>query len=178
LLSFCVDEAMEKFITGLFHNQNFAVITSKGSIDFRVEGVEILGTPTFTETMRYRTMMPICIAEQQEGRPQPKYLAPDEPNYAELIFSNLENKCNAAYGQLPTPSPSNRDASTVLNFKILSDVRKRGMETVKAELNRPIKLIGYNYAFELTAPIEWQRIGYEAGFGKSSSGGFGMCRVM
>ena len=140
------------------------------SIDFKVEGVEILETPTFKETMRYRTMMPICIAEQQPGRPQPKYLAPDEPNYTPLLFANLENKCIAALGDAPI--------TYLLQFKILSDIRKRGMETVKSELNRPIKLIGYNFDFELTAPIDWQRIGYEAGFGKSSSGGFGMCKIL
>ncbi len=169
-ISFCVDEAMEKFITGLFQKQNFAVITPKGSVDFTVSSVEILETPTFYETMRYRTIMPICIAEQQVGRPQAKYLAPDEANYADLLFANLENKCKAAFGNSPTP--------TLLDFKILSDIRKRGMETIKSELNRPIKLIGYNYDFELRAPIEWQKIGYEAGFGKSSSGGFGMCKIL
>lgn len=168
-VSFWVESAVEKFITGLFQHQQFAVITPKGSIDFMVKGVEILTPPTFQETMRFRALTPICIAEQQVGRPQPKYLAPDEPNYDRLFLSNLENKLKTVriLQQVET-----------LAFKIVSPFKKRGIETVKAELNRPIKVIGYTYDFELTAPIEVLKMGYEAGFGIKNSGGLGFVKVL
>jgi CRISPR-associated endoribonuclease Cas6 len=170
-VSFWVESAVEKFITGLFQHQQFAVITPKGSIDFTVQGVEISTPPTFEETMRFRALTPICIAEQQIGRPQPKYLAPDEPNYDRLFLSNLDNKLKAAkIGEYTEGSPA--------SFKMLSGFKKRGIETVKAELNRPIKVIGYTYDFELTAPIEVMKMGYEAGFGIKNSGGLGFVKVL
>jgi CRISPR-associated endoribonuclease Cas6 len=170
-VSFWVESAVEKFITGLFQHQRFAVITPKGSIDFTVQGVEIITPPTFAETMRFRALTPICIAEQQVGRPQPKYLAPDEPNYDRLFLSNLENKVKAAKIDGYTEgSPA--------SFKMLSSFKKRGIETVKAELNRSIKVIGYTYDFELTAPIEWLKVGFEAGFGIKNSGGLGMVWIL
>ena len=98
LISFCVDTAMEKFITGLFQSQQLTVVTPKGRIDFTVENLEIMESPTLLETMRFRAMMPICISENQEGRPQAKYLAPDEPNYTTLFLSNLANKYHASTG--------------------------------------------------------------------------------
>ena len=170
-VSFWVESAVEKFITGLFQHQQFAVITPKGSIDFTVQGVEIITPPMFEETMRFRALTPICIAEQQVGRPQPKYLAPDEPNYDRLFLSNLENKVKAAKIDGYT------DGSPA-SLKMLSGFKKRGIETVKAELNRPIKVIGYTYDFELTAPIEWLKVGFEAGFGVKNSGGLGFVKVI
>jgi CRISPR-associated endoribonuclease Cas6 len=175
IISFCVDTAMEKFISGLFQNQRLTVATPKGKIDFEVANIEIMETPVFAETMRFRAMMPICISENQEGRPQAKYLAPNEPNYETLFLSNLANKYRAATGGLDVAL----GMSDVGNYvKILSEPRKRGLDTVKAELNRPIKVIGYTYDFEISAPIEWLKVGYAAGFGKSSSGGFGMGRIL
>jgi CRISPR-associated endoribonuclease Cas6 len=97
MLSFCVDAAMEKFITGLFDSQRFTVVTPKGRMDFDVESIEIIDPPLFSNTMRFRAAMPICIAEQQEGRPQAKYLAPDEPNYEALFLSNLANNTKMNY---------------------------------------------------------------------------------
>jgi CRISPR-associated endoribonuclease Cas6 len=176
-VSFWVESAVEKFITGLFQHQKFAVITPKGSIDFTVQGVEILTPPVFQETMRFRALTPICIAEQQVGRPQPKYLAPDEPNYDRLFLSNLENKVKAATKTVSLARDEATEGSPVA-FKVLTPFKKRGIETVKAELNRPIKVIGYTYDFELTAPIEWLKVGFEAGFGIKNSGGLGFVKVL
>ena len=170
IISFCVDATVEKFVVGIFQNQKFTVATSGGRIAFEVRGIEILVPPVFTETMKFRTLMPICIAEQQPDRAQPKYLAPDEPNYEKLFLSNLDNKCQAAFGK--------KIDATNARLKILSAPRKRGMEKQKSELDRPIKLIGYNFDFELTAPIDWLCVGYDAGFGKSTSAGFGFCGVV
>jgi CRISPR-associated endoribonuclease Cas6 len=176
IISFCVDGAMEKFITGLFDSQRLTVATPKGKIDFEVANIEIMETPLFSETMRFRAMMPICISENQEGRPQAKYLAPDEPNYETLFLSNLANKYRAATENRGGELEPQTEASNYV--KILSEPRKRGLDTVKAELNRPIKVIGYTYDFEISAPMEWLKVGYAAGFGKSSSGGFGMGRII
>jgi CRISPR-associated endoribonuclease Cas6 len=162
----------------LFQHQQFAVITPKGSIDFTVKGVEIKESPAFQETMRFRALTPICIAEQQLGRPQPKYLAPDEPNYDRLFLSNLENKAKAAKTNAIVIARDEATEGSPLAFKIVSPFKKRGIETVKAELNRPIKVIGYTYDFEITAPIEWLKVGFEAGFGTKNSGGLGFVKVL
>ena len=175
-ISFCVDAAMEKFITGLFESQRLTVATPKGKIDFEVNNIEIMETPPFAETMRFRATMPICISENQAGRPQAKYLAPHEPNYDTLFLSNLANKYRAATGN--TEGVLDGEVQGANYLKILSEPRKRGLDTVKADLNRPIKVIGYTYDFEICAPIELLKVGYAAGFGKSSSGGFGMGRIL
>ena len=171
-VSFCVEETMEKFVTGLFRRQRLQVATPNGRIDFDVQSVEVLKLPAFTETMRFRAKMPIFIQEQRDDQAHATYLSPDDARYDTLFFGNLERKY-AASGKNPIQLP---DHPTSL--KILSAPKRKRFEVIKKDLQRPIAIHGYEYDFEITAPIEWLRIGYDAGFGGKNSSGFGFCEVM
>jgi CRISPR-associated endoribonuclease Cas6 len=170
-VSFCVDEGMEKFVTGLFQNQTLEVITPDGRMQLTVQNVEILTPPPFRETMRFKATMPICISEQTLTDKQPQYRAPSHEHFERLFFKNIENKYQAAFGaSIPNSQPS--------TLKILSEPRMKGLMTYKKELDRPIKTIGYTFDFEVSAPQEWLRVSYDAGFGIKNSGGFGFCEVL
>ena len=173
VVSFCVDAQVEKFVMGLFQNQRLEVVTPGGRMDFDVQNVEILSPPPLSTTTRYRATMPICISENQEGRAQAAYLSPSDAHFEQLFFSNLENKFKAAHG---TDTPILNPESPTL--KILSEPRSRKFDVIKKNLSRPIGVKGYQFDFEITAPIEWQRIGYDAGFGGKNSGGFGFCEIL
>jgi CRISPR-associated endoribonuclease Cas6 len=169
-VSFCVEEGVEKFISGLFQNQKLDVVTPDGRIQFMVQGVEMLKAPEFEETMRFRAITPICIAEQTEHDKYPQYRSPLDASFESLFFSNLDNKTKAVFGSSPTPS--------LLNLKLLSEPRMKGLLTYKKHLSRPIKTIGYTFDFEVTAPIEWLMVGYKSGFGGKNSSGFGFCEEL
>ena len=171
-ISFCVDETIEKFVMGLFQNQRLEVATPAGRIDFEVQGVEILSPPLFSNTMRFRAIMPICIAEKTETDKYAQYRAPDHPQFEKLFFSNLENKYKAA---LPTDTPLNDTQPTL---RILSEPRKKGFSTIKRDMPRPTQTIGYLFDFEVHAPVEWLKVGCFAGFGGKNSSGFGYCEVL
>lgn len=169
-VSFCVDEGVEAFISGLFKNQTLGIMTPEGRIDCTVEGVEMQTLPNFEETMRYRALTPICLTEQSENDKYPQFRSPLDSTFEQLLFNNLEYKTKAAFGSSPTPS--------VLGFKLLSEPRMKGLLTYKRHLAKPIKTIGYTFDFELTAPVEWQMLGYNAGFGGKNSSGFGFCELL
>jgi CRISPR-associated endoribonuclease Cas6 len=170
-VSFHVDEGLEKFVMGLFQNQTMEVVTPDGRAHFTVQGVEMLPSPTFTETLRFRATSPICISEQTDNDKQPQYLHPTHDNFERLFFSNLKNKHEAiTHETLPiTNNPL---------LMILSEPRMKGLTTYKKNLDRPIKTIGYTFDFEVTAPKEWLRVGFDAGFGGKNSGGFGFCEIL
>ena len=184
-VSFCVDEGMEKFITGLFQNQTLEVVTPNGRVHFTVQGVEILPPPILTETMRFKATMPICIPEQTDTDKQPQYRSPLHNHFEKLFFSNLKNKYDAITHHL---LPITHDLSPITHhplptthhpsLMILSEPHMKGLTTYKKSLDRPIKTIGYTFDFEVTAPIEWLRVGYDAGFGGKNSGGFGFCEIL
>ncbi len=171
-VSFCVEETLEKFVMGLFHRQRLQVATPGGRIDFDVQSVEVLKSPEFSETMRFRAKMPIFIQDQLEGRTQATYLSPEDNNYNTLFFGNLERKYQAVKGEIFKHSAS--DAV----LKILSAPKSRKFDVIKKELNRPISIRGFEYDFEITVPVELLQIGYDAGFGGKNSSGFGFCEVL
>lgn len=171
-VSFYVDEQIEKFVMGLFQQQRLEVVTPTGRVDFDVQNVEIQQVPQFFETMRFRTKMPIFISEKQEGREHAAYLSPTDNNYERLFFSNLESKFKVIHGD------ENQIDFESFNLKILTEPKSRKFDVIKKNLARPISVIGYQFDFEVTAPIEWLRIGYYAGFGGKNSNGFGYCEIL
>jgi CRISPR-associated endoribonuclease Cas6 len=169
-VSFCVDEGVETFISGLFQDQILEVMTPEGRIHCTVAGVEMQTLPEFEETMQYRALTPICITEQSDTDKYPQFRSPLDATFEQLFFNNLDYKTKAAFGSSPTP--------TELGFRLLSEPRMKGLLTHKRHLLKPIKTIGYTFDFELTAPIEWQMLGYNAGFGGKNSSGFGFCDIL
>ena len=177
-VSFHVDEGIEKFVMGLFQNQTLEVVTPDGRAHFTVQGVEMLPPPPFAETLRFRATSPICISEQTETDKQPQYLHPSHENFERLFFSNLKNKHEAITHY---PSPITHEILPITHhplLMILSEPRMKGLTTYKKDLDRPIKTIGYTFDFEVTAPVAWLRIGYDAGFGGKNSSGFGFCEIL
>jgi CRISPR-associated endoribonuclease Cas6 len=170
-LSFCVDKIIESFVAGLFQDTHFKL--KAGFLEevlFRVENVEILQPPNFTETMRYSTITPILISKKEESDKQEQYLSPLDEGYAELFIHNLRGKVKAAQGDAFVDSDN-------VTFRLLSPpdkVRKKPVDVHKK--TGKTRYIPYLFDFELIAPSEWQKIGFLSGFGRISSQGLGMCR--
>jgi CRISPR-associated endoribonuclease Cas6 len=172
VVSFCVEETLEKFVMGLFHRQRLQVATPGGRIDFDVQSVEVLPTPVFSETMRFRAKMPIFIQEKRDDQTQATYLSPKDNNYEKLFFGNLERKFQAAKRK------TFKHPSSDCLLRLLSSPKSRKFDVLKKELDKPIEVRGFIFDFEITAPVKWLRIGYEAGFGGKNSSGFGFCEVL
>lgn len=190
ILSFLLDDTLEHFVTGLFRQQQFGI----GNIllrpaDFSVQSVEILPKPIFKETMRFRTLSPICVAAYEEGREHAQYRHPSAPDYQELLFHNLLQKSQIAthYSTASIESTESKESkastatnsqtSKLSNFKLLSEPRQKGI-TLKAHTKAETKVIGYTYDFEITAPPALLEIGYYAGFGTENAQGFGCVEIM
>ena len=172
-VSFCVDEQIEKFVEGLFRQQTLEVVADGTKVVFQVQSVEIVPKPEFKETMRFRVQSGICLAEKTETDKYPQYRSPDDAAFEALFWYNLEGKVRSTLSEneeIRTPQ--------YLDLKIVSAVKKwRVTEPSKGSL-KPIKTVGYQFDFDISAPIRWLEVGYFAGFGKSTSSGFGFCDVL
>lgn len=173
-ISFLIDDSMRKFVTGLFLNQCFSLNTPKGRADFEVRSVSIEPQPTFRETMRFRAITPICIRHKTEADRYPQFLEPTHEFYESLFLENLKSKYLASKGL------SNLESTPSVGgtFRLLSTPKKQGMTVVKKELDRPIKIIGYKFDFELTTLPDLMQVGLYSGFGTNNPGGMGFCRVL
>lgn len=169
---FMVDKAAESFIKGLFLDQQLRIADRIGGVDFSVARIEALSPPLFTETMRYSCVSPVCIGHQPLKSRPAQYLSPAENIYPDLFLNNLISKM-AGYAQSGVAAGATLSPETgYCNFRVLSKPRSR-LFAIKAMTEAETRVKGWQYDFELTAPVALQELGYYAGFGEKNSMGFG-----
>jgi CRISPR-associated endoribonuclease Cas6 len=169
-ISFAPIKIMEHFITGLFLHQKISIADPKSRAYFVVTEVQALPEPDFHPRMRFRCQSPLLVSTMREGDRYAQYLAPDDKSYPALLEQNLKNKYTAIH---------NEEIRTKggLKMKVLNRP-KRKMVKVKPGQKGEVKLIAYQYDFEIEAHPKLIEIGYHAGFGEKNSLGFGCCRVI
>ena len=160
----------------LFTFSNLAIPERKvmgdrlSQVPFRVVAVEAMPEPEFRVTMTFTAISPLLISFKKPEDRYARYLSPPDPEYSTLFFRNLKEKQIAFTGK---PCDFDEKAG---NFKQLSEPRKKGI-LIKADTPMQSKLIGYQYDFKLTAPVELIRLCYYTGFGENNSFGFGCVEV-
>lgn len=169
-LSFLPERSTQEFIQGVFREQQFELGNRQARIRCRVQSIEMLPLPQFTEQMSFRTLSPMCVTLKRENGTD-EYVAPDHPMAKELIRQNLLEKYKASTGN---DFPDNDFA---FDFKVTSQPRS-SLVTIKADTPQESKVRGYNCRFQLTAPEELMRIAYDCGIGSKNSLGFGMVEEM
>jgi CRISPR-associated endoribonuclease Cas6 len=171
-ISFCVDEAVERLILNMFQNRKFNIVTTCGTLECVVQKVELIPPPRFSEKMRFNAIMPICISENKNGGKYPLFLQPNDRNFEALFFNDLKNKYDTMF-------PESQFLTTIRPMiKIISAPKAKKFEIVKRGSQIPITIQGYIFNFEITAPIEWIKIGYNSGFGIDNSCGFGYSEIL
>ncbi|MEM8909906.1 MAG: CRISPR-associated endoribonuclease Cas6, partial [Bacteroidota bacterium] len=172
-LSFYMDEALQHFIVGLFTAQTLKLSSGGFSVEMEVGAVEVLPSPNFSSTMRFRTLTPICIGQDEVGTRHAQYRSPESVDYADLLLRNLLRKEHAvAVPDQVVHSPA-LDLSFDYAFQLCSSPRSK-LLTFRGNRYR-----GFLFDFLLSAPIDLLKIGYFAGFGeKNSNLGMGMVEVI
>lgn len=173
-VSFFLPHAAEKFIKGLFMQQQVGLGDKISQVDFEVSRIEAGATPLFSSTMCYKALSPICISRAPRGAEQhSQYIHPLDEEYAQFMLSNIFQKWQASVGVLAgVPSLGFQDQE--FDFKCLSTKPKSQMVTIKPFTAEQTKVRGFLYDFELSAPQEVHELIYAAGLGEKCSMGFGM----
>lgn len=164
-ISFLPERSTQEFVQGLFKEQTFALGDRRVRIRFRVQGVEMIPSPVFKNSMKFETMSPACIV-RQEGDRSEKYISPDHPDATGIVKLNLLNKYRAFYGHDFPIS----DFPFIL--KTLNKP-KSSLITIKEGTPQESKIRGFMCRFSLNAPEELMKIMYETGLGSKNSQGFG-----
>lgn len=187
LVSFYVDKAAEDFVMGLFQNQRLSLFNREYRADFVVERVEtVIPLPREayrsnrgTNTMHFRTISPMVVAEKVDGLDQ--YLSPTDEAFGRFFAVNLIDKYRSIHTE-PMMQLDADAAQRLVKFELISDparIKKRGFLAKEGKLEKETKVIGYhNFTFALTAPAELLEVGYLGGFGKYCSMGCGCCEVV
>lgn len=170
IVSMLPDEMIRHFITGLFQDQSFTLGDRLTQVPLKVISVEGLPEPLFSVNMSFRALSPLLISFKYPDDRYARYLEPVQSDYQLLFFRNLKQKYRTLIG---ADIPFDEKEGTL---EILSEPRKKGI-LIKAGTPMESKIIGYQYDFRLTGPVELLRLGYFTGFGEKNSMGFGCGEV-
>jgi len=170
-VSFQLSDAAEKFIIGLFNNQEAYIGDQFNGLDLTVVQVERLADPEINETMDYRAISPVVISRLNEGERYAQYLSPEDATYADLLRNHFLNKYQTVPGANPLPEAFGFDFS-------LKGSPKSKLITLKPYTPQQSKVRGFVCDFELTAPVEIHRLLLACGAGEKNSMGFGWCIEM
>jgi len=177
-VSFQLPEQIEKFVMGLFKEQEVFIGDKISGIQMQVVNIENLGQNTaFGQktqdeniTIKFKTLSPIVIGQDEEGKDYEQYINPMAPGYKSIFTKNLIDKYKAAGGE---------DVDTNnINFEVTKLYTKTELQTIKAFTPAETKIRAYHYEFALTAPQKVIEVGYNSGFGSMNSVGFGFCEVV
>lgn len=171
-ISFYLDRAAEKFVSGLFRNQQGSIGTKEHQLDFQVERIEVAPIKITSEKVHLQTISPLVIA-QKNNRGYKDYLHPLDKGFKELFIKNLIEKYKASDKDLPL---------SWQNYPFELEVDKRNIRskliTIKQGTPNAVQVKGYLFDFILQAPQELLEIGLTAGFGNENAQGFGMCDII
>jgi CRISPR-associated endoribonuclease Cas6 len=171
IISTLPEETIQHFVSGVFCDREFMLGDRISSVKFRINAIEALPAPPFTDEMSFRSLSPIFVSDRVEGHRYAQYLAPDYNGYILHIVDNLKAKFRVFTGR-----ESIFDAQNA-TFKLLSQPRQKGI-TIKTGTPQQSKLVGYQYNFKIKADAALLRMGYYCGFGEKNSTGFGCCETL
>jgi CRISPR-associated endoribonuclease Cas6 len=165
-VSFHLAEAAEKFIIGLFNNQQVYMGDRFNGLDLVVSQVERLPDPEFAATMNYRAVSPVVISLKDGNSKYAQYLSPADVEYIDLIRGNLWTK----YDSIPNRTYLPEDLN--FQFKLKSEPRSK-LVTIKPNTPEQSKVRGFVFDFALTCPVEIHQLILATGIGEKNSMGFG-----
>ncbi|MEI7595765.1 MAG: CRISPR-associated endoribonuclease Cas6 [Bacteroidota bacterium] len=169
-VSFLITEIAEKFIIGLFNNQEVYIGDRFNGLDLKVVQVERLTEPIFNSTMNYKATSPVVISYLPEDEKHAKYLSPNDDLFDGYLIRHILQKFNTL------PYNKTNISENEIAFKLQSEIKSK-LTTIKPYTSAQSKIRGYKFYFELKAPIEVHKMIYGAGFGEKNSVGFGWCEV-
>lgn len=170
-ISFHLAEAAEKFIIGLFNNQQLYIGDRFNGLDLTVASVERLPAFDAGEMVAYRALSPVVVSILPEGKKYPDYLNPENESYEVLLRQNLANKFNSIPGNVPI------EIISPFRFELKSSARSK-LITIKPYTPEQSKVRGFVFDFSLTCPAEIHRLIWTTGIGEKNSMGFGWVEMI
>lgn len=169
-VSFHLNNAAEKFIIGLFNNQQVYIGDQFNGLDLAVKQVERMPDPAIGTEMNYRAYSPVVISKKNETNKYAQYLSPEDEDYQALFVKHLWTK----YQSLPNGKVLSEDFD--FRFRLTSKPKSK-LATIKPYTSQQSKIRGFVYDFSLEAPKEIHQLILSSGAGEKNAMGFGWCEI-
>ena len=167
------EEFVQHFVLGLFESSEVAIGGQGVHAVFRVELVEALPMPAFSDRMRFKCLSPITASTMREsdGRAKTYYYRPGDAGLSEALRQNLLQKYATIHGQPPTGDR--------LRFRLeATDRPKSRLIKIKEGTPQETDVPCFESYFTLEGSPELMRVAWECGLGEHNSQGFGMVEAV
>ncbi len=171
IISTLPEETIQHFITGIFRDREFTLSDRISSVGFKVNSIEALPVPNFTNEMSFKAISPIFVSGKVESHKYAQHHSPIFEKYIPLLINNLKTKIRVFTGE------ESHFKVEDTKIKLFGQPKQKGI-TIKVGTPQQSKLVGYQYSFRIKADAELLRMGYYCGFGEKNSLGFGCCEII
>ena len=168
-LSLLPERSTEAFIKGIFKEQEFSLGDRMSKVQFRVQQIELVPPPDFTDNFVFKTLSPVVVSVCQENSQYPRYVSPDEDIYGQLIRNNLIEKYRLYYQKEYEGDPN-------FHFELLSPAKSKLIK-IKAGTKEETAVRGFLFTFRLEVDKELLKVMYEAGMSEKNAQGFGCVEI-
>lgn len=168
-VAFHLPQAAEKFIIGLFNNQQAYFGDRHYGLDLKVLQIERLPDEPLKQVMHYRLLSSAVFSISDVNMKYARYASPQDVGYHLLVTNHLKQKLHVASANL-----LKQDENPVNSFKIVSekDIKSK-LIRVKPDKAEETRVRGFLYQFQIDAPEEVHRMILNCGFGEKNASGFG-----
>lgn len=171
MISFMLDAPAEKFVIGIFQNQQIEIADKVNKAKFDVKQVELVPLKVESETVRLRTLSPLVIGLKHSDSTE-EYISPLHEQFEMLFIQNLLDKYKATYQSIPLAWQD-----YPFHFELLSEPKSK-LVKIKANSDKETKVRGYLFDCEVIMPKELIEVALLCGIGRLSSMGFGYVDVL
>ncbi len=150
------------FVEGLFKSSSFHI----AGVPLNLESVEVMKDIEVSDSIRFRTISPICITTKINMNDKLKIwdLSPNDIKFYKNLEKNLIKKYSIYYGKDIENSKLNIEVSSILR-------------STKRKIKNTFHTAHY-IEFKAYGTPDLIKLGYESGFGEKNSMGFGMVEVI
>ena len=163
----------------MFEKQRVRIYDVNIESEFFINTVEMVPEPEFRKEMTFKTISPVVLSRNTvfNGKESQEYISPADKEYAGYFIKNLLEKHHTLYQSRQASADSvevniRTKDSEPLTFEQTGEYKSK-LITIKEGTKEESRVRGYFYTFRLSGDPDIIRIGYEAGFGKQCSLGFG-----
>jgi len=178
-VSMLSEKTVEHFIIGMFEKQRVKIYDGNIESEFYINTVEMVPEPEFRSEMTFKTISPVVLSRNTfyNGKESQEYISPADKEYAGYFIKNLMEKYITLFqsrqaSETGNANNINTEESQTITFEQTGDYKSK-LITIKEGTQEESRVRGYFYTFRLTGDPDIIRTGYEAGFGKQCSLGFG-----
>lgn len=166
-LGFIPNEITQKFVQGVFADQQFRLADSVSGAWFKIREIQLLPDVEVSAETEFETLSPICVSTRVDGRKT--YMKPGDETYEQGLLTGLLERYKAING-------IEFDGDKYCHLTVTNEP-KSALIKIKSGTKDETKVRGFRYRFKIDLPQPLYNIACNGGLGEACSMGFGMINV-